>query len=126
MAEWNSLSKEEQDKKITRLQHMIVGGLVGVLACWFFAYTYIRTSDGRYKVLACSEEANNCYQLEADVSGPAIPDLKGYSVDRLYFNNGGFVDMACVINDIQYGDDCYEVESSNDWEIGLTRKLKPQ
>lgn len=81
-------------------------------------------------VNACNDRGG-CYTLQADVSIEEYDDgsTKNIRVNRLFFNNGGSVELDCDLPRKVFfvfttgGDFCYEVDGDRTWDIELSKRL---
>jgi len=89
---------------------LLVGVIIFIIV--YSSWNSLFGENGKYIVYACND-TKNCYLLQADIE----TDEGITRVEKLYFNNGGSIDLDCVI-----GDYCYEDEGSS-WDITMIKKI---
>jgi len=103
---------------------LLVFAVVLILVLILRGYNQLNsTEEGQYLVFACYS-TDNCYTLRADVSR----EEGNTYVDKLYFNNGGYIYLDCVLEK----DFCYEIDSTTalakengkNWDITIVERLK--
>ena len=107
---------KEKKRKFWDVYHWVPVLLFLIVAFQVYLAVFaFPNKSGLWMVYACTEN-DQCYTLRADVTSEESHTL----VDRLYFNNGGHVDLDCVLEQ----DFCYESDSLQDWEITLIEKIE--
>lgn len=111
-------------------QSVLLWVIIGVVLLLVGLYTWWDKSnviyDGLYIVYACDSD-NKCYTLQADIAnvgGEEGKEYLGLYVDRLYFNNGGYLNMECKLGKNGYCNDTSE--NSKEWIITLGKLIGPR